>query len=407
MMNDARILMVDDRESNLIALESVLQCFDAELVKADCGKAAIQQALQHKFALILMDVQMPQMDGYQCATLLRSLKRSKFTPIIFITAVNRGDANVFKGYQSGAVDFLYKPYDPTILKRKVGIFLDLYSQKQALEESNCAKELLNQQLQDANERLQEFVGIVCHDLRSPLCTICSTADLIKRRKLDEKMREELMTIISQTSERGLELVEELLALAALGTGKVTLTKARLDTQELIHQAVQESQPQAKAKELTIVKQCQPQLFIHADQNRLMQVLINFITNAVKFSPSGACIEVGCEPSGDMIKLWVKDSGIGIPPEMLPKLFDKSQPCSRLGTANERGTGFGLPLAQELVELHGSVINVASAENTGSCFYFLISGSDTYARSPSFLQRQPSTHPSGGGGARAGSSSHKP
>ena len=370
-MKKAKILLVDDRDANLVALESVLDCFDVDLIMASSGKAAVQQALQNEFALILLDVQMPEMDGYQCAALLRSLKLSQHTPIIFITAVNRGDDYVFKGYQSGAVDFLYKPYDASILKSKVEVFIDLYNQKQELEESNSEKEALNKKLQEVNGRLQEFVGIVAHDLRSPLCTIFSTVDLIKRRKFDVEVTKQLISIIEATSKRGLVLVEELLGLAALDTGKVSLTLARIDTAALIDRAVHESELQVKAKGLTILARCQEQLFIQADENRLMQVLINLITNAAKFSQTGSSIEVGCETLGEEIKIWVKDSGIGIPAEMIPMLFDKTKQCSRLGTADEVGTGFGLPLAQELVVLHGSEITVISEPNNGSSFCFLM------------------------------------
>lgn len=375
-MHKMKILLVDDREANLIALECVLQHFEADLVTANCGKVAIQQALQHEFALILMDVMMPQMDGYQCATLLRSLKLSKHTPIIFITAADRDKNYVFKGYQSGAVDFLYKPYDAIILKSKVEVFLDLYNQKLTLKESNRARELLNRQLEEANEKLQEFVGIVSHDLRSPLASIFNMSEVLIRGHMDAEKNAKFITMIHDTSNRGLNLVKELLSLTAFGTGKVNLNIARVDTASLIQQAVAETYLQAESKGLGIVANYQNQLFIQADQHRLMQVLINLITNAVKFSPSGSKVEVGCKIFDEKVKLWVKDSGIGIPADLQPKLFDKSQKCSRPGTAGEEGTGFGLPLSQEIIELHGSSINVQSEENAGSCFYFLLENADS-------------------------------
>ena len=374
-MDKPKILLVDDREANLMTLESLLTDMDVELTSVTSGRKAVNAATRCEYALIVLDVMMPNMDGFQTAGLIRSLKTNAHTPIIFVTAINREQKYVFKGYDAGAIDYIFKPIEAHIFKNKVKVLLNIHRQKCALEQANAEKDELNQ-------KLQEFIGIVSHDLRNPLSSIYSFCSLcLDDDNWDEDEVKECIQLMQETSCRGLDMVKELLDLTALGSGKLTLKISDVDPCVLLEQAVSETTHHFKRKNLQLIQAMSPGLKVKADSSRIMQVLINLITNAVKFSSPGQAIEIGCREEHNRVLIWVKDQGIGIPEVMIPQLFDPRKTCSRRGTAGEQGTGYGLPLSNDIVKLHGSQITVSSRDQQGSQFSFSLAKANNGISSP--------------------------
>ena len=359
-MNKPKLLIVDDREENLLVLESVLSELDVELVRANSGMEALQCVARERFALVLMDVQMPEMDGFEAATLMRSIESTKDVPIIFVTAINREQEYVFKGYESGAVDYLFKPINADILKSKVNVFIGLYQKQYEIEK-------VNKQLAQSNQRMEEFVGIVAHDLRSPLGSIFSASDILLKGGLPEDVVKEFLTAMYDTAKRSMVMVNDLLELAALGTGKIHLNYTTFNMAELVESLIKENEYKSSAKSVSIVHDLDSSLCVNADVARLSQVISNLLTNAIKFSEKGTDVHLHLKKEADEVLLQVVDSGIGIPKSMIAELFNKEGRCSRYGTDGEKGTGFGLPLSQEIMRLHESKIDVESEEGKGSMF----------------------------------------
>lgn len=382
-----KILLVDDKPENLLTLTQVLKSFDAQLITASSGNEALELVLKHEFALILLDVYMPVMSGFETAEYMRT---QIDTPIIFITAFGKEEQHVFKGYESGAVDYLFKPFDPHVLKSKVHVFLDLFQQKkmlvqqaQALRQSLDNQQKITEELQNTTEELttskqrleelvhqmNQFVGIVSHDLRGPLSTLCSlTESLLETSEVKEPR---ILEALHTTSNRAMDLVYDLLDLTALETGQVQLEMIPCDFPMIAQQALKESQIFAERKKIHLNNEVQPVPKVQIDPFRILQVLNNLLTNAIKFTPRSGKITLQAITEDNGLRVKILDNGVGIPPDNLPKLFEKHEKISTQGTEGERGTGFGLPLSQELIQAHGSQIEVFSEVGKGSCFSFVL------------------------------------
>src|SRR5215813_10180087 len=234
MQLPVKCLIVDDREENLLAMSTLLRRDDVELLSARSGAEALDLLLSHDVALALLDVQMPEMDGFELAELMRGSERTRHVPIIFVTAAGHDQHRVFKGYETGAVDFLYKPLDPYILRNKADVFFELYRQKQQLAH----------ELHDRTEtlRLNEmFTAVLGHDLRNPLNAILTAAQLLEHRSQDEAVKKTAARMLS-SAKRMSRLIEDMLDLArARLAGGIPLKRERGDLGALIHRVVQEHQ----------------------------------------------------------------------------------------------------------------------------------------------------------------------
>jgi two-component system sensor histidine kinase/response regulator len=346
-----KFLLVDDTEENLVALEALLRRDGLEVLKAGSGPEALELLLEHDVALAFIDVQMPEMDGFELAELMRGTRRTQQVPIIFVTAGARSSQRVFKGYETGAVDFLFKPIEPHVLKGKADVFFDLYRQR---------KELAN------SLRLNEmFVGILGHDLRNPLGAIVLGAQLLERQLSEEKQLRTLRRITA-AGQRMTNMIEQLLDLTrarlAGGLGFVRGRK-RLDVSGLVQRTVEELRGTRPDRE--IVVEALGDCSTRGDPDRLLQLFSNLIANAIHHGQDGSAVSVTVDGTTPEIVVQVRNRGV-IPVDLLPTIFDPFR--SRASQASKsHGLGLGLFISQQIALSHGGDISVASDEARGTIF----------------------------------------
>jgi len=381
--NLVHFLLVDDREQNLVALEALLRRDGLCLHKAYSGVEALELLLKHEFALALIDVQMPGMDGFELAELMRGSERTRRIPIIFLTAGQTDRQRSFRGYEAGAVDFLQKPIEPDILKSKTGVFFDLYCQRQevarqrdelaAMIEKN--RQLLEesrqyaQALRNADRRKDEFLATLAHELRNPLAPILNAVQLLRIEGDVPHETAEIYEIIERQAEHMVRLVDDLLEVSRISSGKIQLQHNLVDLTEVARNAVETSRPLLDAghHQLKISFPGSP-VTVHGDTVRLTQVLSNLLNNAAKYTPEEGRIALSIQAEQDWACISVSDSGMGIPPEMLTEVFQMFTQINRHLKRSQGGLGIGLTLVKQLVELHGGTIHVHSAgEDQGTEF----------------------------------------
>jgi two-component system sensor histidine kinase/response regulator len=347
-----KCLLVDDLEENLLALSALLARSDLEILTARTGSEALELFLVHDVALAILDVQMPDMDGFELAELMRGSERTRHIPLIFVTAGAREKHRQFKGYETGAVDFIYKPIEPHILKNKADVFFELYRQRQ----------LLSVELHDRTEtlRLNEmFSALLAHDLRSPLSAILASARLLERRSEDKGALEAAARIIT-SGNRMARMIEDMLDLARarLGGG-IVVKREPTDFKALVEKVLREHQ--SAAPERVIEAGYRGDLAGDWDSERIAQAASNLIGNAVKHGSAGTPIRVSLDGTlpGE-VTLTVQNGGT-IPDDILPHLFDPfrgSQGQSRRGD----GLGLGLYIVSQIVRAHDGVVDVKTGKD---------------------------------------------
>ncbi|MFW5443302.1 MAG: ATP-binding protein [Methylococcaceae bacterium] len=388
-----KILIVDDVPANLMALQVSLSKVDAEIITATSGNDALALVLQHKISLILLDVQMPGMDGFEVAQHLQDEHSTADIPIIFVTAFSRDEKNIYQGYQSGAVDYLYKPIDTTILLSKVNIFLKLDKitrQLQANEKQlkqtvkNRTQELAValKKAESANEAKTEFLANMTHEMRTPLHGILSFANLALKviNTINNAKLEKYIDRIELSGRRLLGLVDNLLDLSKLEAGKMELTRRPNDMKQLIESCVSELEANFKDNQLAVIWEITDcTKIVNCDGDSIKQVISNLLSNAIKFSEQGHSIFIAIKgqslDSTDTnvqpgILCSVRDQGIGIPENELESVFDKFSQSSKTKT-NAGGTGLGLAISHEIIKLHQGKIWAEQNVDKGSIFKFFI------------------------------------
>lgn len=352
--NRVKCLIVDDVPENLIALEALLQRDGVEFLKAHSASEALELLLLHDdVALALLDVQMPQMNGFELAELIRGSERTRHIPLIFMTAGSREQNWQFKGYESGAVDFLYKPIAPHILTTKVNVFFELHQRKQELA----------RQLQATSEALrinEMFMAVLSHDLRTPLQSIKATATLLKRQP-DAPRIPELAQRLLDSSQRMAGMIEDLLDVTRIRqAGGLQLSVAPLDLAEVIEHAVAEVQSCFPERRIDLRQQGNPQG--SWDKQRLGQILSNLLGNAMQHGHCGQPVSVLLDgTAADAVLVAVSNAGT-IPPELLPVLFNPFRAGERQ-PGQHQGLGLGLFIAQQIARSHQGEIAVRSDDGT--------------------------------------------
>jgi two-component system, sensor histidine kinase and response regulator len=356
-----KCLLVDDLEENLLALSALLQRDDVDILTARSGREALELLLVHDVALAFLDVQMPEMDGFELAELMRGAERTRRVPIIFVTAGARDQYRLFKGYESGAVDFLFKPIEPNILRNKADVFFQLHRQKHQLA----------QQLIERTETLhlnEMLVAMLSHDLRSPLNAVLTSAVLIQRRSSEEPVQQVAQRILS-SSQRMAHMIEDMLDLArARLAGGIPLRRERADLGALLERAVTEIRS-AHPQETVNVSQ-RGDLTGDWDSERLAQVASNLVGNALQHGDSGEPVEVTADGTDSReVTLSVTNRGT-IPADLLPQLFDPFRGAQRQ-TGRSDGLGLGLYIVQQIVLAHHGSVEVESGEGNRTRFFVRI------------------------------------
>ena len=327
------------------------------MLTARSGAEALELLLKNEVALAFLDVQMPEMDGFELAELIRGTERTRRIPLIFVTAGAREQQRMFKGYDLGAVDFIYKPIEPRIVKNKAEVFFELHRQRQQLA----------LELQDRSEtlRLNEmFSALLAHDLRSPLSAILASARLLQRLSEAGPVTEAASRIASSGA-RMARMIEDLLDLArARLAGGIIVKRESSDFRALVERVVREHQAAAPAR--LIESTYDGNLTGFWDPERIAQVASNLIGNAIKHGDAGACVSVRLEGTrGDSVALIVKNGGT-ISPDVLAHLFDPFRGGQREAGRGE-GLGLGLYIVSQIVEAHQGIVNVTTGQGNETSF----------------------------------------
>ncbi len=392
----SKILIVDDKPQNLFALEKILEQLDSvEITQAESGFAALELTLDHQFCLAIVDIQMPEMDGYELVGLLRGNPATATLPVIFISAIYSDEYHHRKGYEAGAVDFLSKPFSPDILLSKVSIFLDLCRQKRQLQdlvEQNVKLYEVEKQLRaveaaraqdlaELNARKDRFFSIVSHDLRSPFNGLMGNAQLMQmileeNGSEDEELKELADTIYSSAKSTH-QLLENLLTWSMLQRDDLQPKLEPVDTKQLIQAIIELLEPTAQQKEIQLTENFYTNLMARADLNMVNTILRNLVANAIKFTPRlGKVIissrtQMNLKGNTEFIELSIEDTGIGINAPDLDKLFKIDVHHTTKGTENEEGAGLGLILCKEMVETQNGRLTIESEPGKGTKVTFTL------------------------------------
>lgn len=361
-------LLVDDLEENLLSLEALLRRDELVLLKARTGEEALELLLRHDVALALLDVQMPDMDGFELAEFMRGSERTRHIPIIFVTAGTSDSQRRFRGYEAGAVDFIQKPIESDVLRSKAAVFFDLHRQRQLVARQRDELVAAALALKEASRRKDEFLAVLGHELRNPVTALQAGLHLLERRSDPEQSLAIRERMARQVFHLG-RLVEDLLDISRISEGKISLRKDRIDLAAVIRTAVETSEAHLEAAGHAFACDMPDgPIWVQADHTRLAQVLANLLNNAAKYTPPGGAVALTVSPGEEHIEIAVSDDGVGIPAEMQAQIFQIFTQVEAHRQQAGGGLGIGLALVRQLVDLHGGTIGVTSAgAGQGSTF----------------------------------------
>ena len=393
-----KILLVDDNDTNLLSMEVALENDNYLFYKATSGRDALRILLKEDdFSLILLDVKMPTMDGYETAKLIYERDKLRDIPIIFITAHDYEETAMFKGYQAGAVDFIRKPFNQQILRSKVAVFAELYKKNRQLKQQEkklqrinndliqlntdlekrvldrtMELENLNHELKALNLSKDKFLSVISHDLRNPLAALLASSVRLNEdpENLDPRQLKKLAQIIHRTSHRLLDQLNELVDWAKKQSQKTNFNPEKISLFEGISDSLELLKPSASQKKIKLENKTPKNLHVKADSLMLRSIVQNLVTNAIKYTPEGGAVIINAELDGQMACVFVEDSGVGMSNEIKEKLFSRVN-TSLSGTNNEVGSGLGLLLVNDFVAQHGGTVDVESAAGEGTTFKFTI------------------------------------
>jgi signal transduction histidine kinase len=383
-----KILVVNDDPGSLIALTGLLSDWveqnGCEMIAANSGQQALREVLKHDFAVILLDVNMPGMDGFETAEAIHSRERSASVPIIFVTAFLADEMNRLKGYQHGAVDYLFTPIIPQILQAKVFVFvalakknIELREQAETLRERTAELLASNKRLESEinqrkiavkqNKAKDEFLAMLGHELRNPLSAITSAASLIAMDSISEEAATRAKLILHRQTRHLTRIVDDLLDLSRVMSGKILLARKPIDLGKLVETCVETMTAAGRTQAYTVNLRTEA-AWLDGDAARIEQIVTNLIDNALKYTPNGGTIDIDTRVEEQLVKLSIRDTGIGIPADLLPRVFDVFVQGEISLDRTKGGLGVGLALVRQLVELHGGTIKATSdGKGQGSTF----------------------------------------
>jgi signal transduction histidine kinase len=383
--NAAKVLIVDDLPGNLLALNALIRQDDRIIFQASCGEDALDLLLEHEFALAILDVQMSGMSGFELAELMRGTEKTRLIPIVFVTAAGKEQNYAFTGYETGAVDFLYKPLDVDAVRGKVNVFVELYRQRmetrrqvQALEKSRQAQQLLLQQLQTTQGELQaavrmrdDFMSMVAHELRTPLNTLFLETQLRKMQLdrghtavFDAAYLQAMVARDKRQIENMVRLIDDMLDVSRIRSNALSIRPATVELAALLARVVDSLSNQAAAAGSSITLQAGQPVTGCWDEFRIEQVVVNLLTNALRYG-GGKPVVVTLTALPDSARIAVADQGMGISESDQQRIFE---PFERV-TADDQtgGLGLGLYITRQLVEAHGGSLGVQSRPGEGAVF----------------------------------------
>jgi signal transduction histidine kinase len=426
MPEAANILLVDDQPARLLTYEAILADLGYRLVKAGSGREALRCLMETEFAAILLDVSMPEMDGFETAALIREHPRFEATPIIFVTAVHMTDMDQLRGYRIGAVDYVYVPVVPEILRGKVQVLADLHVHRRELQRVNRTlaaanaelheahqrlrdentrelerlnhtlelanaelesrnallrnevreREAAQRELQTAAERKDQFLAMLAHELRNPLSAVHNAVQVIRMQAHHDPQMLSMSELLGRQVNHLARLVDDLLDVSRVSTGRIRLRKTRVDLVDVVRQAIEMSQPAIHQRQQTLDwTQPDAPVMVEGDAARLIQVVDNLLRNASQYTGTGGDIAItlaidGAASETGMAVLSVRDNGIGIPRSMLDQVFDLFAQVTPSFAQSRGGLGIGLSLVRALAQMHGGGV-AAHSEGPGKGSEFIV------------------------------------
>ena len=424
------VLLVDDQPARLLTYETILSELGQNLVRASSGLEALEKLMKYEFAVVLLDVNMPDMDGFETATLIHQHPRFERTPIIFVTGVHVSELDRLKGYKVGAVDYVSIPVVPEILRGKVAVLIELFTKRRQLQELNRNLAQANQRLAEANTTLQaektreletlnrvlqranqeleaanrllqteiaerarieralkeadrhkdEFLAMLAHELRNPLAPIHNAVQLMHRRSFTDPQLAWSRDVIGRQLAHLTRLVDDLLDVSRITRGKINLNKEVIELETLMTRTVETVQPLIDERGHTLtVDVPKGMLAVLGDPTRLVQAIGNVLSNAAKYTERGGRITLAAVESDTELVIRGRDNGIGIPADLMPMIFNLFTQLDRTSGPAQSGLGIGLALVQRLVEMHGGSVT-ARSEGLGH-------GSEFVIRLPLFIRER--------------------
>lgn len=367
-----KCLIVDDLRENIIALKSLLKDENMEILTAQSGVEALDLLLEHEFALALMDVQMPGMDGFELAEIMRSTEKTRTIPLIFVTAATTDAHRIFEGYEKGAVDFLLKPLSPQIVISKVRIFLELYNQKVQLQQKLRKIEETEASLKRALRSRDEFLSICSHELKTPLTSLkmqIQITNRLRERKGDEEAfspanMSKFLTHADRSVDRIIHLVNDMLDISRVATGRLSLNLERVRLENLVNDVADRLSTFMEMAGCEVSIETEKDVTGLWDKFRIEQVITNLLTNAAKYAPE-APVNIRVYKQGQYAFVQVKDHGPGISPDDQKRIFERFERVTNEDSIT--GLGLGLYISRQITELHHGTLSVESVLGEGTIF----------------------------------------
>lgn len=362
--NPSTVLIVDDNPANLQVMANILK-EHYKIAVANNGEKALDLAIEKKPDLILLDIMMPGMDGYEVCKKLKENNVTNEIPVIFLTALKETD-DIVKGFNAGGVDYIPKPF------KKEEVLVRIKTQIEYKKSGDMIKKQ-NQMLSELNNSKDKFFSIIAHDLKNPIQALILMTFMLQRnfRKMKPNEIEEQVISINNSMRNFSQLLENLLQWSRSQRGKIEFLPETYDLSEQVNDILDLILPSADDKGIILYSDIPEETIIHADKNMISAVIRNLITNAIKFTPKDGQVQITSKNTENYLEISVIDTGIGIKEEDLPKLFRIDVHHTTIGTSEEKGTGLGLILCKEFIEKHGGKIWVESRPGKGSQFKFTI------------------------------------
>jgi signal transduction histidine kinase len=373
MHDTIKILLVDDEPRNLDALEAVLDDPSYHLLRAGDADVALHTLLEHDVAAIVLDIKMPGINGFELARLIKGTKRFRQIPIVLLTAYMVDDKDVLTGYGAGAVDYLTKPVNPLILRHKVAVFADLFRKTRALADLNEKLEARvrerTAELEHASRMKDEFLATISHELRTPLNAMLGWSTILRQDPQNRVKLQRGLEVIERNARAQERLVTDLLDVSRIVSGKLRLKMTKFPLANAIRAAADVVRHAADAKGIRLVLDLDPTMGMgFGDAGRLQQVIWNLLTNAIRYTSPGGRVTVTTQSNGFTNIVRVEDTGVGIPSEHLPHIFERFRQVDSSTTRAHGGLGLGLALVRHLVEAHGGTVEATSdGEGRGATF----------------------------------------